>query len=71
MTIRRENTISYPEGGVIKCYSCIVHWRILLELIGKPLSVENRLMAVAMAHEVATKGKHDILLSFRHQPRAE
>jgi hypothetical protein len=71
MTIRKEDIVSFPEGGIVKCFSCVAHGRILLELIGKPSSAENRLMAVAMAHEVATKGKHDILLSLRHQPRAE
>lgn len=71
MTIKREHEIGGPEGGIVKCFSCIAHGRILLELISRPHRLVDRLEALAAAHDVYTKFQHDIRIIYRSQPKAE
>lgn len=72
MTVKIENDTSSLEGGKVVCRSCIAHGRIMLELLGKPSSVQQRLESLAHAHDTGVhRDKGDIKVTLYYSPQAE
>ena len=72
MTVSIENENSELQGGKVTCLSCVARGRILLELLGRPSIIQQRLESLANAHDIGShRSKGEVKVTLYHAPQAE